>query len=201
MAIFDFPSVNFKAAWLCGVFACALPAIAHAGALTDAAAKAESLAGAGDAVGAYDVMRGAVSDFSANLPFSIGKAVFVRSEPAGYAMYDTKDTSIFKPGETLVSYVEPIGLSWVPSTTQGKIQTHFTVDFDILNKQGEVLASQKGFGNFTFNGYFRNQEIYATLSIDVTGAPAGDYILRFHFNDGNNKKTASVEQAFTISGP
>ncbi len=201
MAIFNFPAARIGAALVCGIGSCILPATVRASALTDAAAKAESLAAAGDAVGAYDVLRGAISDFSANLPFSIGKTVFVRGEPAGYAMYDIKDTSIFKPGETLVSYVEPIGLSWVPSAMQGKIQTHFTVDFDILNKQGEVLASQKSFGDFTFNGYFRNQEIYATLSIDVTGAPAGDYILRFHFNDANSKKKASVEQAFTISGP
>lgn len=201
MAIVDFPFAGFRIAPLLATLFIGVPATTHAGALTDAATKAESLAAAGDTVGAYDTMRSAMSDFSANLPFSIGKAVFVRSEPTGYAMYDTRDTSIFKAGETLVSYVEPIGLRWVPSTTQGKIQTHFTVDFDILNKNGEVLASQKGFGDFTFNGYFRNQEIYATLSIDVTGAPAGDYILRFHFNDTNDKKTASVEQAFTISAP
>ncbi|WP_075289248.1 hypothetical protein [Pararhizobium arenae] len=192
---------ELRTVWLASLLAATSAASGHAGPLAEAAAKAESLAQAGDAVGAYDAMRSAMSDFSVKLPFSIGKAVFVRGEPAGYAMYDTKDTSIFKPGETLVSYVEPIGLNWVPSTTQGKIQTNFTVDFDILNKQGEVLASQKGFGNFTFNGYFRNQEIYATLSIDVTGAPAGDYILRFHFNDTNSKKTASVEQPFTVSGP
>ncbi|WP_244477671.1 MULTISPECIES: hypothetical protein [unclassified Rhizobium] len=201
MAVIDFPRAGLKRLCLAAALAGFLPTIASAGPLQEAAAKAESLAAAGDTVGAYDVLRSAVSDFSAGLPFSIGKAVFVKGDPAGYAMYDTKDTSIFKPGETLVSYVEPIGLSWVPSTTQGKIQTHFTVDFDILNKQGEVLASQKGFGNFTFTGYFRNQEIYATLSIDVTGAPAGDYILRFHFNDANSKKTASVEQAFTVSAP
>ncbi|CAN7393621.1 hypothetical protein LJR235_002347 [Pararhizobium sp. LjRoot235] len=174
---------------------------AAAGQLADAATKAEALAASGDAVGAHDVMRTAISDFSATLPFSIGKAVFVTTDPAGYAMYEPKPDLQFKPGEALISYVEPVGLSWKPASEVGKIQSHFTVDLDILSASGEVLASQKAFGDFTFTGFFRNQEIYATLTTDVSGAAAGDYILRFHFNDLNNGKTASVEQKFTIAAP
>jgi hypothetical protein len=174
---------------------------ASAGQLADAATKAEALAASGDAVGAHDVMRTAISDFSATLPFSIGKAVFVAADPAGYAMYDPKPDAQFNPGEALVSYVEPVGLSWKPAAAAGKLQTHFTVDLDILSASGEVLASQKAFGDFTFTGFFRNQEIYATLTTDVSGAAAGDYILRFHFNDLNSGKTASVDQKFTIAAP
>ncbi len=171
---------------------------AAAGQLADAAAKAEALAASGDTVGAHDVMRSAISDFSATLPFSIGKAVFVGADPAGYAMYDPKPGASFKPGEALVSYIEPVGLNWKPATVAGKIQAHFSVDLDILSASGEMLASQKAFGNFTFTGFFRNQEIYATLTTDVSGAAAGDYILRFHFNDLNSGKSASVDQKFTI---
>ncbi len=170
-----------------------------AGPLAEAAAKAEGLAASGDAVGASDVMRQAISDFSESLPFSLGKAVFVKSEPVGYAMYEPRADAVFKPGESLVSYVEPIGLSWKQSTVQGKIETRFTVDFEILNPAGDVLAGQKAFGDFTFTGFFRNQEIYSTLSIDVSGAPAGDYILRFHFNDINSGKTTKIDQPFKIA--
>ncbi|MFB2551583.1 hypothetical protein [Ensifer soli] len=174
---------------------------AKAGSLVDAASKAESLAASGDALGARDVMRQALSDFSQSLPFVIGKAVFVTAPPAGYAMYAPKDKPEFKAGEPLVSYVEPSGLTWKPSATDGKIETHFTVDFDILNPGGDILASQKSFGDFTFTGYVRNLEIYSTLTIDVTGAPAGDYVLRFHFNDVNGNRSASVDQPFKIVGP
>lgn len=172
---------------------------AAAGQLADAAAKAEALAAAGNTAGAHDVMRAAISDFSATLPFSIGKAAFVTAVPAGYEMYDPKQGTVFKPGESLVSYIEPVGLSWKPATVAGKIQTHFTVDLDILSASGEVLASQKAFGDFTFTGFLRNQEIYATLTTDVSGAAAGDYILRFHFNDLNSGKSTSVDQKFTIA--
>jgi hypothetical protein len=176
-----------------------LAGTALAGPLAEAAAKAEGLAASGDAIGAHDVMRQAISDFSESLPFSLGKAVFVKSDPAGYAMYEPKEEPVFKPGESLISYVEPVGLSWKQSPVQGKIETHFTVDFDILNPAGDVLAGQKSFGDFTFTGFFRNQEIYSTLTIDVSGAPAGDYILRFHFNDVNSGKTTSIDQPFKIA--
>lgn len=172
---------------------------AGAGPLAEAASKAETLATSGDTTGAHDALRAAVGTFSATLPFSIGKAVFVASAPVGYAMYEPKPQPVFKPGEALVSYVEPIGLTWKPAAAAGKLETHFTVDLDILSASGEVLANQKAFGNFTFTSFLRNQEIYATLTTDVSGAAAGDYVLRFHFNDLNSGKSASVDQKFTIA--
>ncbi len=170
-----------------------------AGQLADAATKAEALAASGDAVGAHDVMRTAISDFSATLPFSIGKAVFVSTDPAGYGMYEPKPDPQFKPGESLISYVEPVGLSWKPASEAGKLQCHFTVDMDILSASGEVLSSQKALGTYTFTSFFRNQEIYALVTTDFSGAAAGDYVLRFRFNDLNSGKTASVDQKFTMA--
>lgn len=174
---------------------------AHAGPLVDAATQAEKLATSGDAAKAHDLLLKALSDFSQTLPFAIGKAVFVSTAPVGYAMYEPREGSTFKAGESLVSYIEPIGLTWKETAVKGKLETRFTVDFDILNPKGDVLAGQKAFGDFTFTGYLRNQEIYSTLTIDVSGAPAGDYVLRFHFNDVNSGKSASVDQPFKIAGP
>ncbi|WP_077961273.1 hypothetical protein [Ensifer adhaerens] len=173
----------------------------QAGPLAEAAAQAEKLAASGDAAKAHDLLRQAMSDFSQTLPLAIGRAVFVTKAPAGYAMYDPREGSVFKEGESLISYIEPIGLTWKESATKGQLESHFTVDFDILNPKGDVLAGQKAFGDFTFTGHLRNQEIYSTLTIDVSGAPAGDYVLRFHFNDVNSGKSASVDQPFKIAGP
>ncbi|MBP1875779.1 hypothetical protein J2Z19_005516 [Ensifer adhaerens] len=174
---------------------------AMAGPLVEAATKAEQLATSGDPAKARELLRQAVGDFSQTLPFSIGKAVFISKEPAGYAMYEPKDGTVFKTGEAIVSYVEPVGLTWKQAAVKDKLETRFTVDFDILNPAGKVLAGQKAFGDFTFTGYLKNQEIYSTLTIDVSGAPAGDYVLRFHFNDINSGKTATIDQPFKIAGP
>lgn len=174
---------------------------AMAGPLVEAATKAEQLATSGDPAKARELLRQAVGDFSQTLPFSIGKAVFISKEPAGFAMYEPKDGTVFKTGEAIVSYVEPVGLTWKQAAVKDKLETRFTVDFDILNPAGKILAGQKAFGDFTFTGYLKNQEIYSTLTIDVSGAPAGDYVLRFHFNDINSGKTATIDQPFKIAGP
>lgn len=174
---------------------------AMAGPLADAAARAEAQAAAGDAAAARVTMETAFGTFSSGLPLSIARATFVSGEPSGYAMYEPRADAAFRPGESLISYIEPVGLSWTPASQPGKLETRFTVDFDILDPKGTVLAGQKGFGDFRFVSYQRNQEIYATLTIDVAGAPPGAYVLRFRFNDANSDKTASVEQPFTIVAP
>lgn len=172
---------------------------AEAGPLSDAAARAESQASTGDTAAAWETLRQAVGDFSQTLPFAIGKAVFVTAAPAGYAMYEPKQDSTFKAGEKLVSYVEPVGLTWKKASDEGKVETRFTVDLDILNPDGDVLASRKAFGDFIFTGFMRNQEIYATLTVDISSAPAGDYVLRYRFNDINSGESATVDQPFQIA--
>ncbi|MCA1493908.1 hypothetical protein [Sinorhizobium alkalisoli] len=178
--------------------AASIGASAEAGPLSDAAARAENQANTGDTAAAWETLRQAVGDFSQTLPFAIGKAVFVTAAPAGYAMYEPKQDATFKTGEKLVSYVEPLGLTWKKSGDE-KVETRFTVDLDILNPDGDVLASRKAFGDFTFTGYMRNQEIYATLTVDISSAPAGDYVLRYRFNDINSGETATVDQKFQIA--
>lgn len=171
---------------------------ASAGSLADAAAQAEKMASSGDPAGAYALMREAVSDFSGTLPFSIAKAVYVSEPPLGYGIYTPRASSEFKANEPLISYIEPLGLTWKAADEAGKQQTKFTVDFDILDEAGDVLAGQKAFGSFSFTGLFRNQELFTHLTLDVSSAPPGNYTLRYTFNDTNSGKSAVVDQPFII---
>jgi hypothetical protein len=172
--------------------------LASAGPLSEAAAKAEAMQSSGDPAGAYTLMREAVSDFSATLPFSIGKAVFVTEPPLGYGIYTPRANSDFKASEPLISYIEPLGLTWKSADQAGKQQTKFTVDFDILDEAGDVLAGQKAFGSFSFTGLFRNQELFTHLKLDVSSAPPGKYTLRYTINDTNSGKSAVIDQPFVI---
>ncbi|WP_408015611.1 hypothetical protein [Rhizobium alarense] len=168
-----------------------------AGPLADAAARAEQLATSGDPVGAHNAIRDAYGAFAATLPFTIGKVAFVTAPPEGYGMYDARPTTSFKAGEALISYVEPVGLTWRPSE-DGKVQSEFTVDLELLAAKGDVLAEQKAFGSFTFKGYVRNQEVFAKLTLNIEGPPPGDYVLRYRFRDNASGAVAQTEQPFTI---
>lgn len=179
-------------------FAAALSVTAYAGPLLDAARSAEEKATSGDAVGAYASMREALSDFAEKLPLTIAKAEFVDGVPTAYGIYKPRAKPAFKTGEPLITYVEPLGLTWKP-TGDGKMQTNFTVDFELMDKKGDVLAAQKSFGNFSFVGFTRNQEIFTHLTLDITGAEPGDYVLRYTLNDTGSNRSVKTEQPFTLN--
>jgi len=174
------------------------PAFALAGPLADAAKKAEEQAAAGDTVGAHDTIRDAYGAFAATLPFSIGKSVFVSAPPQGYGMYAARPDATFKPGEALISYVEPVGLTWRPADG-GLLESHFTVDLELMDAKGTKLAEQKAFGSFDFKGSVRNQEVFAKLTLNLTSPPAGDYLLRYRFRDSASGAVAISEQPFKIA--
>jgi hypothetical protein len=185
------------AAALVAMLMVVMPRGALAGALVDAARQAEDNAAAGDVTGAYDTIRDAFGSFAMDLPFTVGKAVFVTEKPKAYGAYAAKADNSFKPGEPLITYVELIGLKWKP-VGKGLQQSNFTVDFEISEPGGKVLANQKNFGEFTFTGFVRNQEIFTHLTLDVTGADPGDYVIKYTVNDNVGKHFAAFEQPFTI---
>lgn len=182
-----------------GLSALSAAGSAQAGPLSDAAREAESKAAAGDTVGAYETIRDAFGAFSMTLPFSVGKAVFVTEKPKAYGAYAAKPDTVFKPGEPLITYVELIGLSWKP-LGDGLQQSNFSVDFEISEAGGKVLASQKKFGEFTFTGLMRNQELFTHLTLDITGAEPGDYRLKYTVNDNVSSHFTTFEQTFTVKG-
>lgn len=177
----------------------ASPLPLNAGPLADGARLAEEKAATGDTKAAYEAARDAFTRFAAGLPFTIGKAVFVSEKPAAYGAYTAKPNSVFKPGEPLITYVELIGLTWKPADG-GKVQSNFTVDLELRDAKGATLAAEKGFGTFAFTGYVQNQEIYTHLTLDVSGAKPGDYVLRYTVNDVMGNRAAVFEQTFTVSG-
>src|SRR5919112_1000060 len=47
-----------------------------------------------------------------NQTFSSAFDTFVSSDPGGYGMYEDRKSNIFKPGETFLLYVEPVGYTY-----------------------------------------------------------------------------------------
>ena len=44
--------------------------------------------------------------------FRSGFDIFVNSEPLGYGVYEEKESNIFRPDETLILYIEPVGYNY-----------------------------------------------------------------------------------------
>jgi hypothetical protein len=173
------------------------PALANAGQLVDLATQAEALLDKGDGMAAYEKIRQSLDTASEKIPFNIRKAFFVSEKPLIFGNYARVTSNEFPVGSSLITYAEPVGLSWKP-TDGGEVQSQFTVDFELRNPAGEILAVQKAFGNFKIESREPLFEIFTPLTLDVSAVPAGEYVLKYTFNDVNSKKSSDIEQRFTL---
>lgn len=173
------------------------PMPAGAGEISELVQQAETLLDKGDGLAAYEKMRQSMKEAAEKIPFDIRKAFFVTEKPVIFGKYSRVKSNEFPVGSSLITYAEPIGLAW-KATDDGEVQSQFTVDFELRNPAGEVLAVQKAFGNFKIESREPLFEIYTPLTLDVSAVPAGDYVLKYTFNDMNSKKSSNVEQRFKL---
>jgi len=184
------------------VFALALLAgasfatVASAEELTDLAKQAESDVKDGKNLDAYDAMRKATLQVWNASPLLFRKSIFVSGSPDGFGIYDPRPDNVFKPGEKLIIYVEPVGFAW--QAKEGLNHAQLVVDLIMKDGEGNVVAQQQGFGTFTFDSREQNTETMTVVTIDFGEAPAGKYTAELKFNDTVGDKSASVELPFEI---
>lgn len=180
---------------LLATFTAVSPAAANS--FADVASKVDALVKTGKLDEAYEMLRAETANLASTMPFAIKRAMFVAEKPIAYGSYKGAASNTFPVGSTLITYTEPVGLKWTRDA-DGAMTTRFTVDFELRNPAGELLAGQKAFGNFVLSSREALQEIYTPLTLDVSQVPKGDYVIRYIFTDVNAKATASVDQPFTL---
>jgi hypothetical protein len=169
---------------------------ALAGPLQEKAGEAEAALSAGRGAEAVTLMRAALFEAWREAPLAIPVAAFVAAPADGFGIYTERSDNVFPEGETLRIYLEPVGFDW--SEKDGLFNSLLTVDFDLTTPDGKVLAGQKGFGRFDFKSHVPNTEYMANLTLNVTGAPVGDYVLVLTVNDEAGGGSAKVEMPFSI---
>jgi hypothetical protein len=170
--------------------------LAAAGPVQDKAGEAETALEAGKGVDAITLLREALFEVWKEAPMAIQTATYVTAPADGYGIYTARDGSAFAANEPLLIYLEPVGFDWIQM--DGLYTSLLTVDFDLTSPDGNVLAGQKGFGRFDFKSHVPNTEYMANLTLNVSGAPAGDYVLVLTVNDENGGGSAKVNMPFSI---
>lgn len=145
-----------------------------------------------------DKRNAAVDEAWNKTPLSVQHAVFVAQHPDGYGQYVPRADNVFKPGEKLVTYAEPVGYAWKDSGS-GQYQFGFDVDFLIKTKDGKILAGQQDFAKVSETSRARNREFNLTLTMAVSGAGPGDYVLEYKLHDHGSDKVATFDQPFKIA--
>ncbi len=172
------------------------PAQGVAGPILDTAAKAEVALSQEKGADAVSLMREALFEAWKQTPLEITTAIFVSAPADGFGIYDARPDNAFPVGEPVRVYFEPIGFDW--KQQDGLYTSLLTVDFELASPDGKVLAGQKGFGKFDFKSHVPNTEYMANLTLNVSGAPTGDYILFLTVNDENGGGSAKVQMPFSI---
>jgi hypothetical protein len=143
-----------------------------------------------------DKLDAALYDAWLKTPLAVRKAVFVTKHPDGFGMYTPRDNNVYKPGEPLVAYVEPVGYGWKEQS--GSYEFGFNVDFLIKSADGKILGGQQNFARLIKQSRVRNREFMLTLTMDVSGADPGDYVLEYVLHDVASGKTATIDLPFKI---
>ena len=131
-------------------------------------------------------------------PLTVRKAIFVAEHPEGFGEYLERKNNVFSPGEKLVAYAEPVGYGW-KEAGGGIYEFGFKVDFVIKSPDGKVLGGQQDFADLAQKSHARNREFMVVLTLNISDAPPGDYVVEYKLRDVSSDKTATFNMPFKIA--
>ncbi|MDR6816658.1 hypothetical protein J2X76_001831 [Neorhizobium sp. 2083] len=123
---------------------------------------------------------------------------FVTAPSTGYGIYQEKQSSIFKQGEKVITYVEPIGYGW-KELPHDMYELNFVSDLKIKAANGDVMLDKKAFSTNVLQSHNANMEFSMDFTLTLTGAPAGKYTLTYTIHDMSGDQTSTFDQEFTIA--
>lgn len=181
------------------VFAAALAAgitTAGAGEIADKAALAETLVERGYAEAALSALDKAVAAFWEESPLQIRTIAFVDGV-AGYGNYTPRDGSVFRNGDTLRLYFEPVGYGF--ATAGDDVRAAIAIDVEIRTPGGLILATAENFATLTWSGRTPMREVQGTIETRLPFLKPGEYLLLLTLRDTNSDKTADVTLPFSVA--
>lgn len=161
--------------------------------------RAERAAAAEDWTTAFTALEAASLEVFARMPLTVRNVTFVTAEPKGYGAYEPRPDSVFRPGEPLLVYLEPLGYAF-ERAEDGTLSYGFAADVAILSADGRVLGGQRDFGKWQFRTRSPATASFVSLRLDLEGLPAGDYQLAVRIRDAGSDETAEAMLPFTVRG-
>ena len=120
----------------------------------------------------------------------------------GYGIYDEHRSNIFKPGEPIVLYVEPIGFTHKKLTDESgnalynvKLIPSVIISSKIDNKSASI-----DFPPFAFTSHRKNTEAELTITVTQnTPIPEGEYKILYTIKDAQSNKSFDITKKVIIS--
>jgi hypothetical protein len=151
----------------------------------------------GNHAAAIEALEEALQKVRIEAPLAVKPFLIVTQPAKYYGDYTPRANAVFRGGEPQHFYLEPKNLVY-SRTAAGTYEPAFEVDLQILTAGGEVIAGQDKFGSFRLPTKSAVQDIFLNLKVTLSGAPPGEYKIRFLVRDVNSKKTVTVTQPITL---
>jgi hypothetical protein len=168
---------------------------ALAGEIADKAALAETLVERGYEAAALGAFDKATDAFWAASPLQLRVITFADSV-AGYGDYAARADAVFRSGDTLRLYFEPVGYGFAPDGDG--VKAGLTVDVEIRTPGGLILGSAKDFARLEWTGRRPMHEVHATVETRLPFLKPGDYLLLLTLRDQGSSKTKDVTLPFSV---
>ncbi|MCY1643965.1 hypothetical protein OVA30_17830 [Methylorubrum sp. SL192] len=133
-------------------------------------------------------------------PYATRRALYVARKAADFGDVEARPSNVFKPGEPLLTYIEPVGEATQPIGSD-QIGFGVIVDFEVRTPEGKALATQKNMidRDVTVKRAEGEPNFFLNLSLDLDGFPPGNYVLVYTLRDKLSGRTLDVPQPFTIA--
>jgi hypothetical protein len=156
---------------------------APAGEIADKAAFAESLAADGKHVEAIEALDEAVTSLWNKSPMSFRKFLWVDRDPHGFGAYTPRPTNVYKAGDRMIAYGEPVGYAWNRTEHGWQCNLHWTVTFKTKDNKKLKVYSPNDFFQHVQESRTRIREIMMVFTFALTDVPAGEYIVDITLRD------------------
>jgi len=164
---------------------------AGAAELKDLLAAAGSQAQEGRSLEALATLRQALAQIWREMPLTVKKAVLVSEKAPSFGSYRPREGNSFKAGEPILLYLEPVGYRFKP--LDGGHQFGLACDLTVLSEEGKILGGQRDFGQWSFDSRELIFDFFMNLTINLTGLPAGRYLIEITLRDLNSTESARVQ--------
>lgn len=123
--------------------------------------------------------------------------VTLATEAGGYGSYVARENNIFAPGEPILIHAEPVGYGWAENATGG-YDFGFDIDLVVYDGTGEAVLEKADFMKLGKSSFARMKEFSLDLTLNLDGAPAGDYVVEYTLRDIASDKTTAITMPIVI---
>jgi hypothetical protein len=134
------------------------------------------------------------------LPFTALNVHLTAAAPAGYGRYVKRVDNIYRPGEPLIIYMEPVGFKVLRFKEREVYRYKLNADFNLVDAWGRVVGGRRSFGQFGEETHQFPDRFPLTFTISLAGLPPGDYKVETILRDMIAKKSYTVTTPIKIEG-